>query len=566
MSLFGSLFSGVSALNAQSTAMGIISDNISNLNTVGYKATSTQFSTLVTTAATDTSFTPGGVRSKPVALVDQQGLVQSSSSPLDIAITGNGFFAVNSQAATGGEALFTRAGSFRQDELGNLVNTAGFFLQGWPLDPNGLLPGEPGNANTTSNADISSLETVNVNNINGVAASTTDVEIGLNLTASEPTFPGPADVTTALGITATTDLGTTPGLADGDEFTVTHGSVTQVFEYQGTPAAANEFSTLTELAAAINAITGLTASITGSASDATLTLSGDDPRDTLVITDTTNTAGTDLFGGTSPLTTADTYDEADTTKNMASGAISADFSRAVRIFDAQGAGHDLQVAFLKVADNNWAVEVFASPASDVTVSSPLVDGQLAVGTLTFNGDSTLNTISTGLLNAVNIAWTNGASASSVTFDWGTAGALGTGLADGVSQFDGPFNVAFVNQNGSEVGQLNGVSIDDEGSVIASFSNGETKKLFKLPIVTFADPSQLEARNGNVFVQTEDSGQFNLREANSGGAGQVAPSALEAANVDLGKEFTDMIITQRAFTASSKVITTVDELLEDLIRI
>jgi len=207
MSLFGSLFSGVSALNAQSTAMGIISDNISNLNTVGYKATTTQFSTLVTTAATDTSFTPGGVRSKPVALVAEQGLVQSSSSPLDIAITGNGFFAVSSQPGADGEALFTRAGSFRQDEVGNLVNTAGFFLQGWPLDANGLLPGEPGNANTTSNADIASLQTVNVNNINGVAASTTNVEIGLNLTASEAAFPGPADTSSTLSITATADLG-----------------------------------------------------------------------------------------------------------------------------------------------------------------------------------------------------------------------------------------------------------------------------------------------------------------------------------------------------------------------
>ncbi|MFQ5785759.1 MAG: flagellar basal body protein, partial [Alphaproteobacteria bacterium] len=69
MSLFGSLFSGVSSLNAQSTAMGIISDNISNVNTVGFKSTASRFATLVTTAATDTTFTPGGVQSRPFALV-----------------------------------------------------------------------------------------------------------------------------------------------------------------------------------------------------------------------------------------------------------------------------------------------------------------------------------------------------------------------------------------------------------------------------------------------------------------------------------------------------------------
>ncbi len=566
MSLFGSLFSSVSALNAQSTAMGIISDNISNVNTVGYKATNARFSTLVTGSATDTSFSPGGVQARPVALVDQQGLLQSSASPLDIAISGNGFFAVNTLGNSTGESLFTRAGQFSQDELGNLVNTAGFFLQGWPLDPNGLLPGQAGNVNTTSSANIASLETVNVSNINGIAAETTAVAIGANLQASQPISTGPIDTTQSLSITASTDLGTTPGLTNGDQFTVTHGTVSQVFEYQAAPGAANEFSTLTELAAAVNAITGISATLTGSAADQTLSIQGDDPRQALTLANTTGTPATDLFGGASPLVTADTYDETDVTKNMASGAVSPDFSRAVRVFDAQGGGHDLQVAFLKVANNQWAVEIFASPASDVTTGAPLVAGQLATGTITFNGDATLNGVSASLAAPVTAAWNNGASASSITFDWGTAGVIGTGLADGMSQFDGQFNVSFVNQNGSEVGQLNGVTIDDEGFVIASFTNGETSRFYKLPIVTFADPRSLEGRSGNVFAQTDESGAFNLREAGQGGAGRVAPAALEAANVDLGEEFTDMIITQRAFTASSRVISTVDQLLEDLIRI
>lgn len=564
MSLYGSLFSGVSALSAQSTAMGIISDNISNVNTVGYKGTSAQFSTLVAAAATDSSFTPGGVRPRPFQEIGQQGLIQSTSSPLDIGIIGNGFFAVNTLNDGSGENLYTRAGSFRQDNLGNLVNTSGLFLQGWPLDSAGLLPGAPGNANTTSSASLASLETVNVSSVNGIAAATTSVALGANLTAAEAAFTGPSDTTQSLSITATTDLGTTPGLTNGDEFRVVHGSINTTFEYQGTPGAANEFSTLTELATAINAVSGLTATIGGSGADATLTIFGDDPRDTLVTSEVSGTPGADLFGSVG--TIQDTYDETDSTKNMASGAVSADFSRSVRVFDAQGTGHDIQVGFLKVADNTWAAEVFASPASDVTVTAPLVDGQLATGTITFNGDATLNTVSSGLSAAVGAAWTNGATASSITFNWGTDGAIGTGLADGLSQFDGPYNVAFVTQNGSEVGQLSGVSIDTDGFVSASFSNGETKRLYKLPITTFADVSELAARSGNAFAQTDGSGQFNLRQAGIGGAGKVAASGLEASNVDLGEEFTDMIITQRAFTASSRIISTVDEMLEDLIRI
>lgn len=567
MSLYGSLFAGVSGLAAQSTAMGIISDNIANVNTIGYKATSARFQTQITESGAESTYSPGGVRAKPFALVAQQGLVQASSSALDIAMTGNGFFVVNSLADQSGSTNYTRAGSFNQDNLGNLINTAGFYLQGWPLDPNELLPGAAGNTtNTTSSADLNSLDTVNVNQVNGVAAATTTVEVGANLTASETAFAGPSDTTISLSITSAADLSGS-GHVDGDQIRIVHGSINQVFEYDPTPVAASgEYSTLAELTALIDAVNGLTAAVGGSASDATITVTGDDPRDSLVISNVVNTPATELFGGAPPLTTVDTYDETDSTKNMASGTVSADFSRSARVFDAQGTGHDVQLAFLKVAANTWAVEVYASPATDVTISSPLVNGQLAVGTVTFNGDATLNSVSSGLSSAVSVAWTSGASASSITFDWGTAGVLNSGLSDGLSQFDGSYNVAFVNQNGSEVGQLNGVTIDENGFVIASFSNGATKRLYKLPVATFADVSSLKGENGNVYSQSDKSGEFNLREAGKGGAGLLAPSALEAANVDLGKEFTDMIVTQRAFTASSRIITTVDELLEDLIRI
>ncbi len=568
MSLFGSLFSGVSALNAQSQAMGIISDNIANLNTTGFKATTARFETLVTTAATETTFSPGGVRTRPVALVDHQGLVQASASPTDLAISGQGFFVVNSSADLSGSVLYTRAGSFRQDNLGNLVNTAGFYLQGWRLDPDGRIPGEPGNlTNTTSSADLASLETINVGSINGAAAATTSVSMGANLGASQSVLLGPRDITTASGVTSTTDLGAAPvSLTSGDTFTVANGTgVLGTFEYN--PAlGASQFTTLLELADLINAVTGLQASLGGPVTDVVLTVTGSDPGEDLVITNTFGTAGTALFGGTSPLTTVQSYDATDSTKNMASDSVGAHFSRAVRIFDAQGTGHDLQVSFLKVGNNTWAIEIFARPPTDVSVSSPLVDGQIATGEVTFNGDGSLASVSSTLSSPSPVVWTTGASASTISFDFGTAGPLGTGLTDGLSQFAGGFNVAFVNQNGSEVGQLNGISINEEGFVIASFSNGETQRVYKLPIATFADVSRLEARTGNVYARTQESGEFNLHEAGKGRAGSVAPSALEAANVDIGQEFTNMIITQRAFAASSRVITTVDDMLDELIRI
>lgn len=452
MSLYGALFAGVSGLAANSQAMGMISDNIANLNTVGYKGTRARFSTLVTNDILTTTHSPAGVRSTPFREISQQGLLQTSESPTDIAISGAGFFVVKALTDGTGETLFTRAGSFHTDASGNLVNTSGYFLQAWPLDSEGRLPGEPGNnTNTTSSADLSSLETANVAIIKGIAAATTKVSLGSNLKASQAAFTG-------------------------------------------------------------------------------------------------------------------TYDPTVSANNMASGNVTPQFSRSVRIFDAQGTGHDLRIAFLKTASNTWQIEVFAATSSEVTVSAPLVDGQIATGTVTFNGDATLATVSAGLSAAATIQWTNGATDSAITIDWGTAGPIGTGKSDGLSQFDGSYNIAFLNQNGAEVGELNGIRIDDDGFVIASFNNGQTTRLYKVPIATFPNANALQPGAGNAYAQTGLSGELNLREAGVGGAGMVAPGALEAANIDLAREFTDMIIAQRAYSASSRVITTVDEMLDELIRI
>src|SRR5262249_17744673 len=163
MSIYGAMFSGVSGLAAQSQALGMISDNISNVNTVGYKQTDAQFHTLVTETATTSQYAPGGVRSTPYQRIDKQGLLQNSSSPTDPAIVGNGFFVVNESSTPGvnDSYLYTRAGGFATDQFGNLVTSSGYYLQGWPLDDNGSLP-----ANTTQ---LTGLQTVHISNLTGTA-------------------------------------------------------------------------------------------------------------------------------------------------------------------------------------------------------------------------------------------------------------------------------------------------------------------------------------------------------------------------------------------------------------
>ena len=163
MSLFGSLFSGVSGLNAQSRAMGMISDNIANVNTTAYKGALAQFENLVTRSRGSYSYSPGGVRAQSFYTVATQGLIQSSASPTDVAISGAGFFVVNAPPDGQGEQLYTRAGSFSPDFQGDLRTTSGNYLQGWALDADEAI------------VDVNTLQTVNVRSINGLAAATTTV-------------------------------------------------------------------------------------------------------------------------------------------------------------------------------------------------------------------------------------------------------------------------------------------------------------------------------------------------------------------------------------------------------
>jgi len=120
--------------------------------------------------------------------------------------------------------------------------------------------------------------------------------------------------------------------------------------------------------------------------------------------------------------------------------------------------------------------------------------------------------------------------------------------------------------GALFGALTGVRIDGDGKVIAQFDNGIEKPIYQLPIATFLNPDGLRSLNGNAYAASVESGTVALKVASQGGAGSVQSSALEQSTVDLAKEFSDMIIIQRAYSAASKIITTADEMLDELTRL
>lgn len=190
MSLYGAMSSGVSGLSAQSSAMAAIADNISNVNTVGYKNAHVDFETLVTKQATQTQYSAGGVQSRPYVTADMQGVVQSSSTDTHIAISGDGFLVVNtvSNPTTSNQFMFTRAGAFTQDNEGYLRNTGGYYLQAWPTDALGNVITPEGSNSAFPNTNIIStdyLETVNLNRVTGTAEATSEISSSANLPAAD---------------------------------------------------------------------------------------------------------------------------------------------------------------------------------------------------------------------------------------------------------------------------------------------------------------------------------------------------------------------------------------------
>lgn len=211
MTIYSAMNSGVSGLAAQSTKFSTISDNISNSSTIGYKRTDVQFSTMVTGASIPGSYSAGGLQSDVRSETTIQGTVQSTATSTDLAISGSGFFVVSDSVARdpvkSPDMLLTRAGSFRVDDEGNLVNAAGYYLQGWPLNNDGTVAGgEP------SRTSFTNLQTVTLTSITGMAQATTQIDLAANLPASKTgeipatAFSTSVDYFTPLGFTSKLEL------------------------------------------------------------------------------------------------------------------------------------------------------------------------------------------------------------------------------------------------------------------------------------------------------------------------------------------------------------------------
>lgn len=581
MSLFGALYTGVSGLSAQSQSTAMIANNIANVNTVGFKRSEAAFFSLVTTEGRSTRYSPGTVSVNRIQRVTQQGPIQQSSSSTDTSISGNGFYPVKRDSLDSGLTpyLYTRNGQFSENEQGFLTNTAGFYLYGWPLDQNGNLPANQG--------DLTSLVPVDVAFLGGLTRPTTTAELALTLDSANK---GKPDQTMTAALTSGADFTRSITMYDS-----LGGAQPLTFEYvkvygpAGTAA-----SNINNQSATTNLITDR-GMVAGNSFSIDIDGSGTPP---LVLTVVPQPATPSGVPGTENVATMGDLINAINNAGIGASAYLGNAGELLIQRNSFAPGTSVELANVSGApltalgltagsftanpmtdyDNGAAGDTppystGTFPALQYLPGDPLYNPRgwwqmkiidpnnntLTTGLINFKGDGTINAVPDARGNIDvelgGINWGNGSNLQTINVDISRH-----------SMFEGNFTVLFADQNGAELGLRTGLDIDRDGFVIARFSNGATSKLYKIPLVTFSNPNGLQEVSGTAYAETEESGEENLREAGTGGAGFIEPSTLEISNVDLADEFSKLIISQRAYSANTKTITTVDQMTEELLRL
>ncbi|KRB49725.1 flagellar biosynthesis protein FlgE [Rhizobium sp. Root708] len=425
MSIFGSMKTAVSGMNAQANRLSTVADNIANANTTGYKAVSTAFSSLVL-PSTAGNYNSGGVQTSVRQSVSEQGDISYTTSGYNLAISGDGFFIVQSADGT---PVLTRAGDFTTDDQGNLVNSAGFTLMGYSYDA-----GSPA---------------VVVNGFSGL------VPINVNqsgLTAIESTtgnFSGNLNSNAKLVDTATTD----------------------------TPL------------------------------DNSTSVTSDTKQMSMV--------GYDKLGNT----------------------VQYDF------YFTKTAGATATTS------GSWEVAVYrhADAATGGTSSFPY--SSAAVGSATLDFDLNGQMTSTGSLTI-----TDTVTGGSIDMDV-------SGFTQLASEFSGKGT-----PNGQAASPVKSVTIDKDGTVYAKYSDGTSKPVYRVPLATVASPDNLTLMSGNVYSANGQSGVTVTGFPQTNGFGLIQSGAMESSNVDLAGELTEMIESQRSYTANSKVFQTGSDIMDVLVNL
>lgn len=585
MSIFGAMYSGVSGLFAQSQKISAISDNVSNANTVGYKRTQVPFSTFVTQQSIATAYSPGGVRANPRMMVGEQGLLQSTSSSTDFAISGNGMFIVRNtpEGTVGGpeqRTYFTRAGSFVPDANGFLRNTAGYYLQGWPLNSDATFAnGAP------ARTSFEGLETISVTGLNFTGAPSTQVRYGANLPAEATQLGGVESISvpfTALvaGNTVTLNVRNPSGGLEPLVMTAVAGAPANPNEFQ---IGATLPDTVANLRAAANAALSSQLSADAVAGGLSVAAGGN----TLFLNDSEDFSGWSIDSVTTTGTSG-------TIEDARFKDLGDPITTSIEYFDNLGSPRLLDLTWEPTdVAGRWNLTVVnrgdlsGAPVARMSIqfaisgaeagSPQSIQGYYDMATDTFapatepaglsfvNGSGqSLGGVPVNQRDPIipRLQITNGTATSPMPqiLDL-NIGAMRT--FDGITQFAGDYTPTIIERDGAQFSDLARVEVDQQGVMRAIFDNGETRPIYRLPLIDFTNPEGLLAVDGNAWQMSAEAGAWYMWDAGQGPTGQISGGSLENSTVDIAEEFSNMIVAQRSYSSNAKIIQTADEMLQEI---
>lgn len=542
-----SMFSGVSGMRNFQYELDVIGNNISNVNTVGFKGSRVTFQTaLLQTlkAARAPQNNVGGTNPIQIGLGSQlatvdkvmtQGSFQNTGRKLDLAIQGDGFFVLSD----GQGYYYTRAGALDVDMNGTLIHSStGMKVQGWIAiqDPT------TGQRYIDTNQPIGDI--VISAGMTMPANATTLARMEGNLNSTSGIMP--------FAMTVTDD--------NGQQHTVrfVFSKTNDDFARQNGPFTENQ-------------------SYTWRAYDENNNLLGESY---IVV----NRFGRVVDSGLSEVVVAPgasisipssgelRFYESDSPSNFVTAKFeSPRYVTAVEVYDTLGNPYSLYIEFTRLGQfedmkNAWIWRVYTASGEPITYIDANNDTNYVGGIIDFNESGRIT-------NTYGINW-DGTNFTVGNVELRTIQFDATHMGDGtvtinldltaLTQFAGANSAAFTYQNGNALGTLQSFAINEAGQIIGTFSNGLTDLLGQVALAIFNNPAGLTEIGNSLYVPSANSGLAQIGAAGTGGRGTLIPGALEMSNVDLAEEFTKMIIAQRGFQANARVITTADTILGELV--
>lgn len=586
MGIYGAMSTAVTGLRAQSFALENISGNIANSQTTGFKRIDTDFKDLIPDAPQKRQ-TAGSVLAQSRSTNNLQGDVKSASTETFMAINGSGFFVVeptigqsDGTALFSGANYYTRRGDFEINKGGYLVNGAGYYLKGLPIDPQ------------TQNISGSVPQVLKISTAFLPAQQTSRIDYQLNLpqlpktrayedskkagsellNAADFTNVTPALVAdTAATVTGATATGTAnsktiASSTTPDTIQIQIGAISRTYTFatgggtSGQTIDLNATNTVNLVLAHIQGdlqtagATGATVSLVGGA----IRITAGNINDSITVVDNTTgstATGFDLANATTaPTVSASQRLSARVTSIPANE--SDEFVRqsisggAISVYSANGAPANVQMRWAKVNSTaNGGAEVwnmFVATNAQATGTQTMwtrYGGNYTFGT---NGSPSPAVDHTDIAGLT----VNGVVIGDVRLQHGTGG---------LTQFADPNGTAEValGQNGYPAGKYVSVGVNDAGRVAVSYDNGETVEVAQVVTANFNAVNQLKREDGGVYAATSDSGEPVLD--NGGG---ISGSSLESSNTDISEEFTKLIVTQQAYAAGTRIMSTADQMLQE----